>query len=361
MSGTAIWQGIDYEWRQDPHRLNRMGSVLEFDLEDPAPNTVNPFGGPIKGLCTSSFSPGDFKDKADARTSLSNLADRQMAFVHGEVTLTLFGEVGQRQQKTAAKQVVQLPIQGNVTATPVLRGFDVTCTNPFAGVCTRGFGFELLQPELTATTLSFIPRVFVFPENSPDRRAKQFTYEMTVYYTVVCARSDSARITSASEPVVSAYSGSTSTPRFVPGEITGEPDKFRFGVLGLRGMRFTLDGDNKGTKRDGRYLRRLRSFVSNFQYDQVAGNMAFHMHVLFSNRGLIPTDYHVVHEAWPTLIQHNGVKPVQVLVANLIKAANGPTQSTGFSLAGLPATPGDPRPQISRPPRTRRALAGKLG
>src|SRR5262245_54699416 len=105
---TAIWQGFDYAWRSDPHRLNIFGSFVENNLDTAviaesiadqavlaqSKSVVGPGNGasePIQGRYFSRLRHGDFGDTGDDYTYVHGIQHEGFQFVHGHVTAALAG------------------------------------------------------------------------------------------------------------------------------------------------------------------------------------------------------------------------------------------------------------------------------
>jgi hypothetical protein len=337
--GSVIWQGFDYGWRSNPHRVSRFGSHLDsFALQ---PNTRQ-----VHARYLTSLGVGTINDTADARTTVASLVAPPLQFIHGFQTKTLVEEVGT--PKSVADETVSIqlpPIAGGAVATPLLRGFDVQCTNFSAGYHTRGFGIELDNIQQVGSVLNFRPRFFIHPERSPDPFSRppapntgpnEYEYQLVAYFTVVVAPLGQARFTPAPESTPTAiisYDGPTESRAEETCQILGQGGQaFHQAVVGVRAFSWQL-GDHQGTVFDGRYLRQLQCFMGNQSYDPATGTASFVSHLWFTNQGTIPYDFNAEHRLWATLIQTNAAQaPRFQTLNNVVSTADGTDSVDDFSL-----------------------------
>lgn len=302
---TAVWQGFDHFWENDPHRVNLFASYISAqpDASQPGPTVAY----------HSRMSIGRFPaDTCHTYALVQELGTPTMGFLDGEVALDVGGTVGEGVEKRAAAVTHTLPGH-NLTATVVLRGFSLETANFRHGFHTRGFGFlaDRIQQQNTqdGTRISFVPVFFMFPDRSPDpstdpdrlfwrvmpfpdwmepKSPTEFEYRMTLYYRIVYAASGDLAVrpvdivrTAKSHDYPVRYPGPDSrvTVEGVPG---GE---FGAAALGLRGFRFELCRWPR-TRYQGRYLRKLMMSIDAMDYDPETGRAAFDPKMLFTNYGV---------------------------------------------------------------------------
>jgi len=240
--GTVVWQGFDYGWRENPHRVSRFDSHLDsFALQS---------NGQVAARYLTDFGVGNVDDTGDARTSVASLVATPLQFIYGFQTKTLTEEVGTAKEVADETVSIQLPaLTEGAVATPLLRGFDLTCANFASGYQTRGFGVELNDVQQSGNTLTFRPRFFVHPERSPDPATRpplgggpsEYQYSMAAYFTVVVAPAGQARFTTsppATPTEVISYQGPTQAPAEKSSQIVGQGGGgFNRAVVGVRAFR----------------------------------------------------------------------------------------------------------------------------
>ena len=158
--GTIVWQGFDYGWRGEPHRLSRLGSHLDsFALQ--------PDGRTVRARYISDFGVGNVDDSGDAVTSVSSLISQPLSFVNGFQTKKLNAELGKVSTASDEAVSVQLPGSGDLVATPLLRGFDIAVTNFPSGFQTRGFGVQLIPGPLSGNVFPLHTQLHHSPGAQP--------------------------------------------------------------------------------------------------------------------------------------------------------------------------------------------------
>jgi hypothetical protein len=312
--GSVIWQGFDYGWQGEPHRISRFDSHLDsFALQS---------DGKVHARYLTAFGVGNVDDVGDAFTYVASVKAMPFHFIYGYTSQTLAAEQGTPTAVDGERVSVVLPegLGAGVVATPLLRGFGITSANFEPGFHTRGFGVELNDPRLEGNSLSFVPRFFVHAEQSPDpltqgifsKAPQDYRYTMTANFTIVAAPASAAYITVAPSPaptVVARYQG-PGTPQEVNALMLGQRDgAFSRAVIGVRGFRWQLKPWSP-TNHDGRYLRRLQCFVSNHGYNPETGTATFIAHLWFTNQGAVPYGFDAEHLLWTTLVQFNDNRPV---------------------------------------------------
>jgi len=279
--GTIVWQGFDYGWRGEPHRLSRLGSHLDsFALQ--------PDGRTVRARYISDFGVGN-------------------------------------------------------VATPLLRGFDIAVTNFPSGFQTRGFGVQLIPGPLSGNALRFTPSFTIHPERSPDPLTRHpigggpsvYEYSMTAYFTVVAGPRRGIHFTSslpASPTAVVAYQGPSQAQQQARAHIEGQGGRaFDHAVVGVQGFSWHLD-DFEGTHFDGRYLRRIQCFMDEFSYDPASGAASFTAHLSFSNQGTAVFGYNAEHELWAGLIQFSSpIASTSKTLSNVVRTAQGVEVITEFT------------------------------
>jgi len=297
--GTGVWQGFDFAWSRTPHRVHRLGSWLD-DLHG------DELG--VRGRCETRFSVGRVPDSGVARTHIGGIRSRALRFREGSVSVSLGASNGEAAEIDGAR--VEVEIDGDATA--ILRGFELTCTSHETGIHPQGFGVQLRRIASHDGVLSFTPRFYVHAANSPDivtgwRGDFQFSFEAR--YTVLSGRPDAVSFELPCDDRACAEIGHGRRERPVSaGRIAGQPERYRHGVLGLRGFRWEQQHQSwRG--RNGRFLRRLEAHMGERRYDPHGGVMDFKPRMSFSNDGLIPYPVRAQHRMWCTLIQYRDDRP----------------------------------------------------
>jgi hypothetical protein len=296
---VIIWQGFDHYWQLEPHRLNRFGSYIDLETSD-ADRTGQ--GNYISEMAIGRAPP----DICHAHTMIHRVGTSTTRRIDGEVTLEASGQLGERVE--VAGDVIRHPLPGeNVTATVVMRGFALHSTSFSHGFQTRGFGFLLDEIEQRAEDgsayLSFRPRAFIHPDRSPDpftdpdrfvwrimpfpaelepHNPGSYTYQMTLYYSVIYDAADCVALTSCDvDEEVRSNIRQVSEPVTIVGTTD---DVYETASLGIRGFGWELL-DWPRTRYNGRYLRRLKFIIDGMLYEQAAGRMSFHPKMAFTNFG----------------------------------------------------------------------------
>jgi len=334
--GTITWQGFDYGWRGEPHRLSRLGSHLDsFALQAE--------GRTVHARYISDFGVGNVNDTGDAITGVSSLIFQPLFFVHGFQTKTMSAELGKVSTASDEAVSVQLPGPGDLVAMPLLRGFDIAVTNFPSGFQTRGFGVQLIPGPLSGNALRFTPSFTIHPERSPDPLTRHpigggpsvYEYSMTAYFTVVAGPRRGIHFTSslpASPTAVVAYQGPSQAQQQARAHIEGQGGRaFDHAVVGVQGFSWHLD-DFEGTHFDGRYLRRIQCFMDEFSYDPASGAASFTAHLSFSNQGTAVFGYNAEHELWAGLIQFSSpIASTSKTLSNVVRTAQGVEVITEFT------------------------------
>jgi hypothetical protein len=296
--GAALWQGFDHRWRSHPHRVNRFGSWLQEQSVQigGTPPVATVSGERVSHMRYGDTNGGDIVDTAVFAAPLM-FTDQPSALtcLHGAASIEFSAARGVRSSLLANPLEQILP--AGVTATAVLRGFDIVCLNaPNEGFHTRGFGFGIRDLTVTpvavptggqVTKLSFRPEFMIWPDRSPDTfniGPDAYTYRLTMFYTVLWAPIGRLKVAFGSydsgELVdVDASASPIRAFRSIAGQAGGV---FPRSALGLRGFQFELP-EHKGTVHDGRYLRHLRFFVEPAGYSAQTGAADYYANVFFTN------------------------------------------------------------------------------
>ena len=334
--GTIIWQGFDYGWRGEPHRLSRIGSHLDsFALQAD--------GRTVRARYISDFGVGNVNDTGDAISKVSGLVFQPLSFIHGFQTKKLSAELGKVSTASDEAVSVQVPGVGDLVATPLLRGFDIAVTNFPSGFQTRGFGVQLIPHSLSGNAFTFTPSFTIHAERSPDPLTRHpleggpsfYEYSMTAYFTVVAGPRRGLHFTTSpatSPTAVVAYQGPSQAQQQTRSQIEGPGGRaFSHAVAGVQGFSWHLD-DFEGTHFDGRYLRRIQCFIDEFSYDPASGAASFTAHLSFSNQGTVVFGYNAVHSLWATLIQFDSpVASTSKTLSNIVHTEQGVEAITEFT------------------------------
>jgi hypothetical protein len=296
---VVIWQGFDHYWQLEPHRLNRFGSYIDLEASD-ADRTGQ--GNYISEMAIGRAPP----DICHAHTMIDRAGTPTTRRIDGEVMLEASGQLGERTE--VAGEVIRQPLpHKDVTATVIMRGFALRSANFPHGFQTRGFGFLLDEIEQGAENgdayLSFRPRAFIFPDRSPDpftdpdrfvwrimpfpeglepRHPGNYTYQLTLYYSVIY---DDAGCMALTPCDVESEVRSNVRQASKQATVTGATDDvYSTASLGIRGFRWELF-DWPKTRYSGRYLRKLKFVIDGMLYEQTAGRMTFHPKMEFTNFG----------------------------------------------------------------------------
>lgn len=296
---VIIWQGFDHYWQLEPHRLNRFGSHIDLDSSD--------VDRTHQGIYVCEMAIGRMPpDTCHALAMIHRAGTATTKRIDGEVTLEASGQLGEPAE--VAGDTIRQPLAGeNVTATVVIRGFSLHCVNFGHGFQTRGFGLLLDEIEQKSANgrayLNFRPRVFIFPDRSPDpftdaeriiwhitpfppafepHNPGRYTYRLTLYYSVIidevgCMALTPCDVTNEIKSNLRHFSK--------PVTVAGDNDRiYATASLGIRGFRWELL-DWPRTRYNGRYLRRLKFVIDGMLYEQATGRMTFHPKTEFTNFG----------------------------------------------------------------------------
>ena len=295
----VFWQGFDHYWQKESHRLNRFGSHVSSSDSDAG----------LHLTFTSSMLIGRFPHDIAHIYSLVDLIDVASGQqIEGEVSFEVEGKLGELTEMSGEK--IEVTLLGNVTAGAVLRGFDIEALNYPHGFHTRGFGFLLDEFELTAgpdhTVVSFVPKVIMHPDKSPDpftdpdrfvwrvmpfpkniepHTPSEYKFRMTLYYAVIAANTDQVKITApdGDRPVMLEHYARRRSPRAAAFDLQGaDGGEYPMSALGIRGFRWELR-DWERTAHNGRYLRKLGCLIDGLIYDPDSGEMSYNARMDFSN------------------------------------------------------------------------------
>lgn len=302
---VAVWQGFDHYWENDPHRLNQFGSAISTNGGERGEHGDVAFH--------SHMSIGRFPpDRCHTYTIVDEVGTPSTGFVDGRCSVRLCGRVGESAEAQGEAVTVALPRTG-LSATAILRGFHIKTTNFRHGFHTRGFGFLLDEIAVReadgCSTISFVPRFFIFPDKSPDpstdperlmwrvlpfpdsvepRTPPEFEYKITLYYRILYDDAAKIRFTPCRvrERARSGDYPSRYPRADLPAEIQGEPGgAFQTGTVGIRGFCWELR-DWSRTRYQGRYLRKLKFIIDGMEYDPHTGKVTFDPEMFFSNYGV---------------------------------------------------------------------------
>lgn len=311
---VPIWQGFDHYWQMEPHRLNRFGSRVEFD------------GGveSCDGAFCSSMTIGRFPaDTCHTHTMIHRIGTDTTGAVSGSATADLSGAIGERVERSGKRVEVEIPGEG-LTATVVMRGFELESVGFGHGFQTRGFGFSIqdisVEPIDGGLRVAFRPHYFIFPDLSPDpftdsnrfvwrllpfpqnlepNTPDGFTYRMTLHYSVIFDQAGCMAVTDAR--VRTRARSTLQNPPEDHVEIAGDDGGYSAATIGIRGFCWELLPWDR-TRYDGRYLRKLKFVIDGMSYDPAGGTMTCIPKMTFNNFGGRQGREHV--RRWIAFLRH---------------------------------------------------------
>ena len=289
--------------------------------------------------------------------------------IEGSESAVLHGSLGDHVVQDGAE--VSHVIPEGATATAVMRGFEVHSSFEH-GFQTRGFGFDLSnirqRTEEGTTVLSFVPRYSIFPDRSPDpftnpdhflwrlipfmpvlgpRTPDDFTYTLTLHYTILFDDADRACFTDhhvRHGPLKSRHVGPSAARRSLPHQLSGEAGgAYRNASVGIRGFRWELL-HWPGTRLDGRYLRKVQCMLDGLEYDPQDGELTVSTKTEFNNFGGRQGREQV--RRWITFLRERGVGTQERLraLARLLRLSYGFVVQFDLNLTMLQFKDGDNQP-----------------
>ena len=249
---SIIWSGFNYSWDQLSHRVALTRAITEAD------ETLS------MGLIGGDWSTGStFTDTPLYRMRYQRVSSRGFVVVHGQTQTT----VGPDGALSTTDHLTDVSLTQQPNHVVVLRGFEIntdipqnseypTDYDPALGYTSRGFGFQVSQPDVESNSLSFsiTGDVRWGPQDREDMNAAiaHAQTSITVAWSAIGytgTRTDtllSATTNYPHDPPFTVHEpfGSNHLPIYVD----GTP-----GVVGLTG--FDLEMSDQAGTQDGGYLR----------------------------------------------------------------------------------------------------------